>query len=111
MPEAVDWRTVVEDFRDAAQRLYGARLKRLILFGSRARGDDDQESDVDLLVVLDNLEDYWTELRQIQNLAYDLSFGRDRPVLLSVLLASESEYPASRIPLFFNVRREGKDLF
>jgi predicted nucleotidyltransferase len=35
------------------QELYGTRLKRLILFGSRARGDFDDASDLDLAIVLE----------------------------------------------------------
>ena len=35
------------------REIYGPRLKRLVLFGSQARGDATPESDVDVLVVLD----------------------------------------------------------
>jgi uncharacterized protein len=34
---------------------FGDRLRRIALFGSRARGDGDETSDVDVLVVVDGL--------------------------------------------------------
>jgi predicted nucleotidyltransferase len=38
--------------RDAAARLAAAvPVERIVLFGSKARGDDDEESDIDLLVI------------------------------------------------------------
>lgn len=41
--------------------LYGARLREVLVFGSRARGDHSEDSDLDLLVVLDDPADKWHE--------------------------------------------------
>ena len=40
---------------------------QVILFGSRARGDFHEDSDVDLLVVLDEVEDYWRQRSEIDS--------------------------------------------
>ena len=37
------------------RKLYGSRLRQLILFGSRARGDFTAASDADLAIVLEDL--------------------------------------------------------
>jgi predicted nucleotidyltransferase len=50
-------RAVTEDLRG----LYGDRLERVLVFGSSARGDADEESDLDLLVVLDDMDSSWAE--------------------------------------------------
>jgi hypothetical protein len=45
--------------------LYGPRLRQVLLFGSWASGEGSVESDLDLLVVLDELESPWAELRRM----------------------------------------------
>ncbi len=56
-------------FRDALQRRFGARLQRVVLFGSQARGNAHEDSDVDVLVVVDDLS--VDEQREIVDLAHD----------------------------------------
>jgi uncharacterized protein len=48
---------------------FGARLHEVVLFGSWARGDAHEESDVDLLVVVDGLDE--RERRDVMDAAYD----------------------------------------
>jgi len=45
-------RAILHELRRELATLYGDRLEQLVLFGSRARGDADVASDMDLLVVL-----------------------------------------------------------
>ncbi|MBM4086196.1 MAG: nucleotidyltransferase domain-containing protein, partial [Planctomycetes bacterium] len=46
-------REPVTQFRSRVERLYGKRLKEVVLYGSWARGDATDDSDIDLLVVLE----------------------------------------------------------
>lgn len=46
--------TVVEAFRRALRETYGQRFKGLILYGSLARGEWTPESDIDVIVLLDD---------------------------------------------------------
>lgn len=46
------------------RKLYGERLRGLALYGSYARGEADDGSDVDVVVLLDELDDFWRELRE-----------------------------------------------
>ncbi|MSP24305.1 MAG: nucleotidyltransferase domain-containing protein [Myxococcales bacterium] len=62
-------RAAIERFRIGVQARFGPRLRELVLFGSYARGDADDESDVDLLVVIDELSE--AERREVFDLAYD----------------------------------------
>jgi len=95
----------IEEFKKEVKKLYGERLKRIILYGSYARGSATEDSDIDLLIVLkgdvkpgeeiDRMIDIITEI----NLRYD--------VLISVYPISEEDYKKVNSPLLINVRREG----
>ena len=72
---------------------------------SRARGDAEIDSDVDVLVVLRDLGDSWEEAKRMSPLATRLSM--DHNVLITVLPAAGDEFETSQRALFVNCRREG----
>ncbi|HTU85763.1 MAG TPA: nucleotidyltransferase domain-containing protein [Solirubrobacteraceae bacterium] len=68
---------------EAARRLaevYGDRLRQVVLFGSWARGQAHEESDVDLLVVLDHVHDRASEREQIVYTLFDLEADSGRAI-------------------------------
>ena len=50
-------RTALEDFHKRILNRFGERLRGLVLFGSRARGDHRPDSDVDVAVFLETVDD------------------------------------------------------
>lgn len=64
----------IEDYARAVREAYGSRVKGIYLFGSRARGDHNPESDADVAVVLseNDLWDRWREITRLSNLEYDI---------------------------------------
>lgn len=72
-------RAWVEEFRHRVRERYGERIRDLRLFGSKVRGDDHDTSDVDLLVLVDDLDtDTW---RDILRMAGSVSVWLDAKVL------------------------------
>lgn len=67
------------------------KVKRLILFGSRARGDSEPDSDMDLLVVVDNKN------TEIENYISDCAWeaGIDQGILISPITLSAKEWGKS----------------
>jgi uncharacterized protein len=59
-------------FRAALDALYGERIERVVLFGSRARGDARADSDYDVAVFLKDLTDRWPELDRLADLSTDI---------------------------------------
>ena len=84
--------------------LYGTRLRGLFVFGSYARDEENAESDVDLLIVLDDVEDYSKEISATSELISELSLKYD--LSLSRVFASEEDWRENHTLFFNNVRRE-----
>jgi hypothetical protein len=86
--------------------LYGARLRRVLLFGSWARGDADPESDIDLLVVLDQVESPWEELRRMDAILWRHSFQSG--AVIAAIPVAERELHDAAHPLLIRARAEGR---
>ncbi len=95
----------MEEFRCGLRDRWGSELKGLIVFGSLARGEWAPESDIDLMVLLDNSLVSKAEQEEVSRLARDLTHKYD--LYVQTLVFTEAEYQRGRSPLFFNVRREG----
>lgn len=101
-------RAVLNAFRRRLQETYGRRLKSLYVFGSVARGEEDAESDLDVAVVLKSLADRWKEKKKITQIAYQVTFGENRPLVLSSIVVSEKELMTRQEPLIDRIREEGR---
>lgn len=56
---------VISGFTQAMRELYGPRIERIVLYGSRARGDAKPDSDYDIAVFLRDLSSRWNDVRRI----------------------------------------------
>ena len=99
---------IAHDVAEDLRRLYGERLRQVILFGSWARGDAHPESDIDLLVVLDRVDGRFDELRRMHPMLWHHSFEND--TVVSATPVSESDYREARWPLLMRVRVEGRKI-
>jgi predicted nucleotidyltransferase len=93
---------------DGLRALYGTRLQRVIIFGSSARADADDESDVDLLVVLDDMASSWLEGAQMDELlwAHTLESG----IVVSALPVRAADLEPPRRPLLVRALADGVEL-
>jgi len=94
-------------FRAALDSVYAGRLDRVILFGSRARGDARPDSDYDVAVFLKDLPDRWTEADRIAALATDVM---DETGAFIHAMPYRASAWRERTPLMSEIRREGRDL-
>jgi predicted nucleotidyltransferase len=89
--------------RRGLEQLYGGRLEAMYLFGSFARGEATPESDVDVLIVLDEVTDYGQEIERTGHLVSELSL--DYEVSISRVLVSSSAWRHRDSPFLSNVRK------
>ena len=82
-------------------------VEQLVLFGSKARGDDDPESDIDLLVLTNNRLT-WQERDMITSALFDLQLELE--VVISTLVVPEEEWNQGLyqvLPIRSEIERDG----
>jgi predicted nucleotidyltransferase len=72
MPAAALDDPILKRFRTALDQLYGDRIERVVLYGSRARGDFHEESDYDVAVFLHELSNRRDEVRRMVPIVVDI---------------------------------------
>ena len=93
------------ELRAGLEALYGHRLAGLLLYGSRARGDAEAGSDLDVLVALRGQVSPGEEIERTSGLLASLSLRHNEVV--SCVFMSEERLRHEQSPLLLNVRREG----
>jgi len=98
---------ILTRFRAALGELYGDRLARVVLYGSRARGDARTDSDYDVAVFLKSLPDRWQELHRLADLR--VQFLDDTGAFFDAKPYPTTAYRDAS-PLMHEIRRDGLDL-
>jgi predicted nucleotidyltransferase len=96
---------LLKELKTGLVRIYGEQLDAVYLYGSYARGDNKDGSDLDVLVVLNDFQRRAAEVRRISELIGDLSL--DFEITVSPLFMRESEWKTDKFPLLRNVKKEG----
>ena len=102
----VNPKTIVAELRRRLTVLYGSRLKGTYLFGSCARDEAQDESDIDVLIVLDRVDNYSKEIDRTSESISELSVTHG--VSISRVFASERQWRDDQTLFFLNVREEAQ---
>jgi predicted nucleotidyltransferase len=95
---------IIADLRKGLEGLYGARFRGLLLYGSYARGDQREGSDVDLLVLLDGPVDTGREILLLESIVWPLSLDHD--IVLSVMPVSHEAYQKGETSFLRIIRKD-----
>lgn len=96
---------LLEELRQGLQELYDDQFVRLILFGSQARNEATEDSDIDVMVVLHGAVSPGDEILRMGCLINDLSLKYDE--LIAAFPISEINFEQRTSPFMKNVRKEG----
>jgi uncharacterized protein len=101
---------ILARYRAALTEMYGDRLERVVLFGSRARGEAQPDSDYDVAIFLNGVNgpsERWAELHKLAD--WRVKFIDETGAFFDA-----KPYPAGAYrdfsPLMHEIRREGLDL-
>ena len=89
---------------------FGDRIKKIILYGSYARGDFNTSSDVDIMILTDFTDDELVQYRsEIVELAYNIEWNNRFDIHLSPLIKNVDRfnYWLEALPFYMNVQKEG----
>lgn len=104
-------RNLLKEYVMGLSQILGPKLKRVILYGSYARGEQDKNgeiSDIDLMILVDSSEE---EMREFEKIINDYSYELDLKynVLFSPIIESINNYNkrVKYIVFYKNVQKEG----
>jgi predicted nucleotidyltransferase len=100
---------LINDFKQAMKDIYSDRLDKVILYGSYARGDSTEDSDIDFLVVLkDKQISASQEINRVGDVLWSLW---DRSLInIHFLPMTAERFYHAKSPLLYWVRKEGKEI-
>ena len=93
------------EIRSRLEAVFRDRLQRVLLFGSEARGEAREDSDVDLLVLLAGPVQLGKDLETIVEALYPLQMELDSPI--HALPVPAETFEAGEYSLYREVKREG----
>lgn len=102
---------VINDFIKNVKEILGNRLKKVILYGSYARGDYNKDSDIDILFLTDLNEKEIEEYRdKISDIAFTIELEKE--IYISPIIKNIDKYNArvNVIPFYMNIQKEGVEL-
>jgi predicted nucleotidyltransferase len=102
------WRQVLVEFVAAVRDEFGGAVERVVLYGSRARGDDLPESDVDVIVFLAEGTDLGKARGVMSDLACDVAARHGFRFIIQPLAYTEASFRRNADYFFIkNVEEEG----
>lgn len=96
---------ITAEARRELNKIYGTRLRGIRLYGSWARGEGREDSDVDIAVILDSITSRQAEHQRLSELQASLSLKHGTIVML--LPVGEADIQDGRYALARSISREG----
>lgn len=103
-------KNIIEEFICGVEKILGNRLKKIILYGSYARGDYNKSSDIDIMILTSLSEDeIYKYFVKISDMAYDIEEENNFDIMLSPLVKNidKFNYWLETLPFYMNIQKEG----
>ena len=105
-------KNITSEVNEELIKLFGEKVKCIILYGSYARGDFNLESDVDIMILLNcDQEEIRGKRKEISRIASRVGLRND--IMVSLLARNHKEYEDNikYQPFYQNIEREGMKIY
>lgn len=104
--------TLLKEYTGKIHQIYGRALEAVILYGSYARGDYTEDSDVDIMILVNLSEKEIQNSRyQVSDVTYDFNMDYDLLIMPIVKAVDHFHYWLPVYPFYQNVKQEGVKLY
>lgn len=110
MPQTIQ--SLIEQYVMEIKKIYGTHLRKIILYGSYARGDFRPDSDIDIMILLDMSDmDIKAYSQKLSYMTYD--FNLDNDLDIKPIAKSEDHFRKWLVnyPFYANISKEGVVLY
>lgn len=101
-------KNIINEFKIKTSGKISSHIKKIVLFGSRARGEADDDSDIDLLVMIDEKSHEIAE--ELEDIAYNVMWDYDFSPILSLKIMTRNSYNTSLekgFSFYKNIEKDG----
>ncbi len=96
---------ILKKLKNFIVKNYGNKVKKVILYGSYAKGNPKEDSDIDIMVVVDNSVNSYKIEEELNEILFDILIEYRK--LVSLLVVNEGLFQNYKSPLFSNIKEEG----
>lgn len=97
--------SILSDVKENLKKIYGRRLKKIILYGSYARGEATEGSDIDIIILLEGMKNSLSERDKFFDAIWQLDLKYD--TIISIFPFDENQYRTRKLPIILNAKKEG----
>jgi len=102
----------LEEFVAQAEKTYAGHVRQVILYGSYARGDFREDSDVDVMILVDlPQEELWEYRKQLMGEVFDINLEYDTMIVPTTVNEAHFREWVAVYPFYQNVQKEGVELY
>ncbi|OYD13898.1 hypothetical protein CH333_09580 [candidate division WOR-3 bacterium JGI_Cruoil_03_44_89] len=97
--------TILKELKERLTEIYGEDLIEIVLYGSYARGEASEDSDIDIFVLLKKVKNPFKERQKFAQIVWELSLKND--IVISALPVEYEQFQNKSLPIFCQAREEG----
>ncbi len=102
---------ILQAMAQAYQAVYGANIVKIILYGSYARGDQQKDSDIDIVAIVQGeRQSLQQELKRVWDISADLELEYGTIISPTVIPSAEYEKYKKDLPYYRNIHNEGVEV-